>query len=91
MVGAEVFWDILCNASIDLGKTRPKINASKLRWIVSDYLALPSHIAPLYYCNVSINELNANINEFWELDSVSSKKNLNSLSKENNITKTVFV
>ncbi|KAF9798310.1 hypothetical protein SFRURICE_012907 [Spodoptera frugiperda] len=39
LVGAEVFWSVLCNNSIDLGKNQPKLYETKLGWLVSGYVA----------------------------------------------------
>ncbi|CAB3242550.1 unnamed protein product [Arctia plantaginis] len=79
LVGAEVFWDILGSAHINLGKNKPIIRDTKLGWIVSGSIGNSGHSSMLrqsHVCNLSLRELNNNLNKFWELDSVSSKHSL---------------
>ncbi|KAF9811232.1 hypothetical protein SFRURICE_002601 [Spodoptera frugiperda] len=35
LLGADIFWSVLCNNSIDLGKNQPKLYETKLGWLVS--------------------------------------------------------
>lgn len=79
LVGAEIFWNILGSASINLGKNQPKLHETKLGWIVSGSVALPKHPSKNIYshfCNISMNDLNNSLTKFWELDSVSSEHSL---------------
>ncbi|XP_028156849.1 uncharacterized protein LOC114350305 isoform X2 [Ostrinia furnacalis] len=77
LVGAEIFWSVLGNACINLGKNQPKLCDTKLGWIVSGpAVALNSHPSSpkqSHSCNFSSSELNANVCKFWELDSISPK------------------
>ncbi|XP_041984088.1 uncharacterized protein LOC121736771 [Aricia agestis] len=43
LVGAEVFWNVLCTNSINLGKKQPKLYETKLGWLVSGYIATQSN------------------------------------------------
>ncbi|KAF9823412.1 hypothetical protein SFRURICE_006625 [Spodoptera frugiperda] len=48
LLGADIFWSVLCNNSIDLGKNQPKLYETKLGWLVSGYVARhKSHTSPL--------------------------------------------
>nr|XP_053607443.1 uncharacterized protein LOC128673547 [Plodia interpunctella]XP_053607444.1 uncharacterized protein LOC128673547 [Plodia interpunctella] len=69
LVGAEVFWNVMCNNSIDLGKNMPKLYETKLGWLVSGYVARAK--TKSYQCNF-INQ-DDSITQFWELDSISPK------------------
>lgn len=76
LVGAEVFWNVLGNACINLGKNQPKLCDTKLGWIVSGPVALqphPSSSQLAHVCNFSSSELDTNVCKLWELDSVSPK------------------
>lgn len=35
LVGAEVFWDVLGSDTINLGKHQPRLQSSKLGWLIS--------------------------------------------------------
>lgn len=79
LVGAEVFWNVLGTASINLGKQQPTLRETKLGWIVSGPVALPLHSSSSsqsHFCNMSMNDVNTNLNKFWQLDSVSSTHSL---------------
>ncbi|XP_059046961.1 uncharacterized protein LOC131842448 [Achroia grisella] len=76
LVGAEVFWAVLGSASIKLGKNQPTLYASKFGWIVTGPVIVSSKsfsTKQSHYCNLQTNELNLNLNKFWELDSVPLK------------------
>ncbi|XP_063892244.1 uncharacterized protein LOC110380377 isoform X2 [Helicoverpa armigera] len=74
LVGAEVFWNVLGSSSINLGRNKPKLHATKLGWIVSGPVPLRNiSNNQAHFCNVSMEELNNNLNRFWEIDSVPSK------------------
>ncbi|XP_059054714.1 uncharacterized protein LOC131848794 [Achroia grisella] len=79
LVGAEVFWAVLGSASIKLGKNQPTLYASKFGWIVTGPVIVSSKsfsTKQSHYCNLQTNELNLNLNKFWELDSVPLKYSL---------------
>ncbi|XP_013175644.1 PREDICTED: uncharacterized protein LOC106123780 [Papilio xuthus] len=78
LVGAEVFWDVIYNKSINLGKHKPKLVKSKLGWIVTGQLPIQSTSNFTHSCNLSIRDLDNNLKRFWELDSVASSHALSS-------------
>ncbi|CAH2108130.1 unnamed protein product [Euphydryas editha] len=65
LVGAETFWNVLCNSSIDLGKRQPKLHETKLGWLISGHAP---HTSQSHSCHF-LNE-NIDLTRFWELDSV---------------------
>ncbi|XP_045537302.1 uncharacterized protein LOC123721728 [Papilio machaon] len=78
LVGAEVFWDVICTKSINLGKNKPKLVESKLGWIVTGQLPIQTTSNFTHSCNLSIRDLDNNLKRFWELDSVASSHALSS-------------
>lgn len=67
-----LFWSVLCNNSIDLGKNQPKLYETKLGWLVSGYVARhKSHTSPLV-CNFLSEKADPDLARFWELDSVAT-------------------
>lgn len=78
LVGAEVFWSVLCNNSIDLGKNQPKLYETKLGWLMSGYVPrLKSSSSPAV-CNFVNEETNPDLTPFWELDTIAAKHSLSS-------------
>ncbi|XP_050675189.1 uncharacterized protein LOC126972453 [Leptidea sinapis] len=80
LMGADVFWDVICSKSIDLGKHYPKLQQTKLGWLVSGTLNTNKNLS-LKNLNQSSNCFftqndEALLTRFWELESVHSKYNL---------------
>lgn len=75
LVGAETFWNVICNNSIDLGKSQPKLCETRLGWLISGYVprAPQSHTHLCHFLNQD-----ANLTQFWELDSIESKYSMTS-------------
>ncbi|XP_013161812.1 PREDICTED: uncharacterized protein LOC106113535 isoform X3 [Papilio xuthus] len=67
LVGAEVFWDVICNKSINLGKNKPKLVKSKLGWIVTGQLPIQSSSKFTHSCNLSIRNLDNNLKRVCHL------------------------
>lgn len=79
LVGAEIFWDIVSSNIIDLGKQYPKLQKTKLGWLISGAYYQPTayNQIPTNACYHSQTQNNDSIlTKFWELDSVSSKFNM---------------
>lgn len=70
LVGAEVFWDVLGSDTINLGKNQPRLQSSKLGWLISGRVSQlrtqPS------VCHFLSQEESDQVTRFWELDTVSS-------------------
>lgn len=71
LVGAEVFWSILCNNSIDLGKKQPKLYETKLGWLVSGYVPNVGRLS-CHLSNDNKVDHDPDLSRFWELDTVST-------------------
>ncbi|XP_041973748.1 uncharacterized protein LOC121729336 isoform X1 [Aricia agestis] len=77
LVGAEIFWDVLCSHTINLGKNQPRLQSSKFGWLISGCVSLPhgrknsSTKASNNSCHFS-HEVTEQLSRFWELDSVQS-------------------
>ncbi|XP_045540079.1 uncharacterized protein LOC123722413 [Papilio machaon] len=87
LVGAEVFWSVLLNNRVDLGKNQPTLHETKLGWLVTGNVSrLKSPSSPI--CNLANEEPNPDLTRFWELDTVSAK---HSLSPEERACEQSFV
>nr|XP_049697612.1 uncharacterized protein LOC126054832 isoform X1 [Helicoverpa armigera] len=73
LVGAEVFWNVLGTNRIELGKSMPTLFESKLGWLLSGVIKQSNSSSHL--CLMADN-LQADLDRFWKLDSVSSKHTL---------------
>ncbi|XP_041968368.1 uncharacterized protein LOC121725422 isoform X4 [Aricia agestis] len=77
LVGAEIFWEVVGNNRINLGKKQPILCESKLGWIVSGSVSVYSLTTHSHICNFTDSaQLNSNLTKFWELDSVLPKHKL---------------
>ncbi|XP_039763613.1 uncharacterized protein LOC120636270 [Pararge aegeria] len=76
LVGAEVFWSVLCSNSIYLGKNQPKLYETKLGWLVSGYVARLKAPSSSLFCNFINEKANPDLTRFWELDSVAAEHSL---------------
>ncbi|XP_062528624.1 uncharacterized protein LOC119628383 isoform X1 [Bombyx mori] len=89
LVGAEIFWQVLLHNTIDLGKNQPTLHETKLGWIVSGLVAYSPRLqSQSHFCSLVKNDVNFNIERFWELDSVPSK---HSLTNEENACEQHFL
>lgn len=77
LVGAETFWSVICNNSIDLGKNQPKLYETKLGWLVSGYIAGPKSSHHCHFLNQE-----ESLSRFWELDSILPKHSLTTEERE---------
>lgn len=75
LVGADIFWSVLCGNSIELGKSLPKLFETKLGWLVVRYDS-STDANSTHYCNFVNQE--ENISRLWELDSIPTKYSLTS-------------
>ncbi|KAL0829475.1 hypothetical protein ABMA28_004237 [Loxostege sticticalis] len=76
LVGAEVFWSVLGNNQINLGKNQPKLYETKLGWLVSGHVARLQHSFQNPVCNFLNEKPNPDLTRFWELDTVAAKHSL---------------
>ncbi|KAF9808214.1 hypothetical protein SFRURICE_012073, partial [Spodoptera frugiperda] len=73
LVGAEVFWNVIGTNRIELGKSMPTLFESKLGWLLSGVITQRNSSSHL--CLLADN-LQADLDRFWKLDSISSKHTL---------------
>ncbi|XP_044764428.1 uncharacterized protein LOC123320992 [Coccinella septempunctata] len=73
LIGADLFWQLLDNNKLVLGKRGPYLQKTKLGWIVSGPLGIvnPKTVS----CNLSLNrELLQALTKFWEIEELSNEK-----------------
>lgn len=81
LIGAELFYQLLCVGQIKIRNTSLIIQKTRLGWIVSGALKCrqlePTHTA----CNIVIDSLNSQLTKFWEIEEIPSVKHLSSVEK----------
>jgi len=79
LLGASVFWRILCAGQIDLGFNKPILQKTQFGWILSGNCEtkLSSKESSNYaFLCTEDHFLERQVSTFWELDSVQTKPNL---------------
>lgn len=80
LIGADLFWNILCNGQINLGCNKPLMKKTQFGWVVTGQIG--SNSSRRTQCNVSTHiDLDEKISKFWELEEISNPK---AKSKEEN-------
>ncbi|KAG5897273.1 hypothetical protein JTB14_011439 [Gonioctena quinquepunctata] len=74
LLGARVFFDILCVGQIKTNASNPIIQKTKLGWVVSGHLNVENYDTRIS-CNIAIsnNELYEQLQAFWKIEEVKTK------------------
>lgn len=73
LIGAEIFWDLLCIGQIQCSDKHPKLHKTKLGWILAGRLAEPMRPSPRvhsFHASISNDQLHDQLNRFWQLDNL---------------------
>ena len=69
LLGAEIFFDIMCIGRIKISKTQPTWQKTLLGWVVSGNCPVTMSKQLNTVCNLAITEeLNTNIARFWQIE-----------------------
>ncbi|CAH2099366.1 unnamed protein product [Euphydryas editha] len=73
LLGADVFWQVLCPNNIFLGKNKPTLSKTKLGWLISGLIQTQHNINTVH-CNHTITshdiQLQNQLTKFFELETV---------------------
>ncbi|XP_045777844.1 uncharacterized protein LOC123875840 [Maniola jurtina] len=69
LLGADVFWDLLCSSRFKLGLHMPTLQETQLGWIVAGPMGGKRSNTSDIYCNFS-KEIQQQLSKFWELEEV---------------------
>lgn len=69
LIGAGIFWDLLCIGQISLGKNQPTIQKTKLGWVISGPINIPP--CKTMQCHLTLEQ---RVNKFWELEEIANIK-----------------
>ncbi|XP_072394935.1 uncharacterized protein [Diabrotica undecimpunctata] len=68
IIGAHLFWDLLCDGKINLGKGLPSLQNTKLGWIVNGAVPYETTHAVCHFTRTIAEDEQLKL--FWELDSI---------------------
>ncbi|XP_066261359.1 uncharacterized protein [Euwallacea similis] len=70
LIGAEVFWSLICVGQISLGKNKPILQKTRLGWVVSGSIeTFPSHPKNNMYCHLTQEiDIQNQLSRFWEIE-----------------------
>lgn len=78
LIGAGLFFDLLCVGQIKLGKNKPILQKSVLGWIVSGNIFENSHepLSIVASCHVLNETVQNQLEKFWTIEELDTKKHL---------------
>ncbi|XP_077275276.1 uncharacterized protein LOC143904452 [Temnothorax americanus] len=76
LIGAELFYQLLCVGQIKLSNSALILQKTRLGWIISGAIHSRESASNRIACNLVVDSLDAQVSKFWELEEVSSVKHL---------------
>ncbi|XP_018404138.1 PREDICTED: uncharacterized protein LOC108780819 [Cyphomyrmex costatus] len=77
LIGAEIFWDLLCVGQIKASSKHPTLQKTRFGWIMAGRLdkisQSSSKVLPLH-ASISNKQLHAELGKFWQLTDSTDKK-----------------
>ncbi|XP_057337763.1 uncharacterized protein LOC130675883 [Microplitis mediator] len=70
LLGAEIFYDLLCTGQIELTNSKAKLHNTKLGWIISGKIMHNDTTAKSGKCMIALNSLHKTISKFWEIEEI---------------------
>ena len=91
LLGAKIFFDVLCCKQIYLGHNQPVLHLTKLGWILSGNINLGSNHKQNSICNLALvdAELNEQVKRFWTIEEI--KTTQKHLTREEQECETYFL
>lgn len=76
LIGAELFYQLLCVGQIRIRNTSLILQKTRLGWIVSGALRCRQLEPTRTACNIAVDSLNSQVAKFWEIEEVPTVKHL---------------
>lgn len=75
LIGADIFWVLLCVGQIKLGKQQPTLQKTLLSWIVAGRVKNSKSKSGSILCNLtSIEDLHERVTKFWRIENCFDKE-----------------
>nr|CAH7718716.1 unnamed protein product [Callosobruchus chinensis] len=72
LIGADVFWQLLCVGQINIGSDKPLLQKTRLGWVVAGFHNSKSQVSKSS-CHLShVVDIQKTLSQFWEVEEVSS-------------------
>lgn len=72
LIGADLFWDVICTEQIKLGTNKPILQNSMFGWLVAGPVMCSTSTNAQIACNFS-QDVSSQLRKFWELEEVPVK------------------
>ncbi|XP_063545181.1 uncharacterized protein LOC134753270 [Cydia strobilella] len=90
LLSAEIFWDVLCQNKISLGKNLPTLVETKLGWLVVKLPYSNKTKQNTVHCHFSNTELDQKLNNFFDDDGFSNIEKICNKSKTDSECERIF-
>lgn len=91
LLGASIFWELMCIGQIHLGKNQPVLQKTQFGWVIGGSISIPQDqkIASVTYCSINANQtVESQLEKFWEIEEVQA---VSKLSEEEQACENKFV
>lgn len=89
LLGADIFWSMLCVGQIKTAKNCPYLHKTQLGWVVGGKIPIENSLVE-HLAHVSVNTLQKQVNKFWDLEEPKLTAD-NLFSRKDNITEQHFL
>ncbi|XP_011859356.1 PREDICTED: uncharacterized protein LOC105556853 [Vollenhovia emeryi] len=92
LIGAELFYQLLCVGQVKLNNSALILQKTRLGWVVSGPLHSQGSMSNKIMCNLTVDSLNAQVAKFWEIEEIPAIKHLSDVEHacEQHFSKTHF-
>ncbi|XP_045498174.1 uncharacterized protein LOC123696164 isoform X2 [Colias croceus] len=85
LLGADIFWSVLCSKNIYLGKNMPTLSQTTLGWLISGLVQIPNNLNTVHCNHITLshdNQLHDLVSQFFEHETVPTHKQISKEEKE---------
>ncbi|XP_045504751.1 uncharacterized protein LOC123701362 isoform X1 [Colias croceus] len=85
LLGADIFWSVLCSKNIYLGKNMPTLSQTTLGWLISGLVQIPNNLNTVHCNHITLshdNQLHNLVSQFFEHETVPTHKQISKEEKE---------
>ncbi|XP_072400679.1 uncharacterized protein [Diabrotica undecimpunctata] len=73
LLGASIFYDLLCIGQIRLNRFLPILQKTMLGWVITGNVPFYSN-KPTIRCNFTVNNIHDQLKQFWEIENIDNSK-----------------
>nr|CAI5863233.1 unnamed protein product [Callosobruchus analis] len=77
LLGADIFWNLLCIGQIQLGKSQPMLQKTRLGWILGGRFNQPEADIKCHFLQLkekSDSQIQTQLSKFWEVEEIPPKR-----------------